>query len=155
MREDGVLDEFLLVKWAQVRAALLETIERFSDAELAYRPFEGAYSVGETILHIAHEEDIEVRYGLAKQGADLPPPYEPASYQDKTSILGPMAEVHEFTSDYLARLQDGHLLGEVGAGVGGSSRRIDMPWHVLEHEVHHRGELSLILGLLGRQGLDA
>jgi uncharacterized damage-inducible protein DinB len=25
---------------------------------------------------------------------------------------------------------------------------------VLEHEVHHRGELSLIHGLLGREGLD-
>ncbi len=27
-------------------------------------------------------------------------------------------------------------------------------WHVLEHEIHHRGELSLILGFLGKQGLD-
>ena len=27
-------------------------------------------------------------------------------------------------------------------------------WHVLEHELHHRGELSMILGLLGRKGLD-
>jgi uncharacterized damage-inducible protein DinB len=45
-------------------------------------------------------------------------------------------------------------------------RRIELPWgghtslgwvvwHVLEHEIHHRGELSLILGLLGREGLDA
>jgi uncharacterized damage-inducible protein DinB len=30
-----------------------------------------------------------------------------------------------------------------------------MLWHVVEHEIHHRGELSLILGLLGREGLDA
>jgi uncharacterized damage-inducible protein DinB len=27
--------------------------------------------------------------------------------------------------------------------------------HVLEHEVHHRAELSLILGMRGKQGLDA
>ena len=27
-------------------------------------------------------------------------------------------------------------------------------WHVLEHEIHHRGELSLITGILGREGLD-
>jgi uncharacterized damage-inducible protein DinB len=27
-------------------------------------------------------------------------------------------------------------------------------WHVLEHEIHHRGELSLALGLLGRKGLN-
>jgi uncharacterized damage-inducible protein DinB len=27
-------------------------------------------------------------------------------------------------------------------------------WHVIEHEIHHRGELSLVLGTLGREGLD-
>jgi uncharacterized damage-inducible protein DinB len=27
--------------------------------------------------------------------------------------------------------------------------------HVIEHEIHHRGELSLKLGLLDREGLDA
>ncbi|MCE5207568.1 MAG: DinB family protein [Chloroflexi bacterium] len=27
--------------------------------------------------------------------------------------------------------------------------------HTLEHEIHHRGELSLTLGLLGHKGLDA
>jgi uncharacterized damage-inducible protein DinB len=27
-------------------------------------------------------------------------------------------------------------------------------WHVLEHEIHHRGELSILIGLLGREGLE-
>jgi uncharacterized damage-inducible protein DinB len=27
--------------------------------------------------------------------------------------------------------------------------------HLLEHEIHHRSELSLILGMLGTDGLDA
>ena len=27
--------------------------------------------------------------------------------------------------------------------------------HMIDHEIHHRGELSLILGLLGREGLNA
>jgi uncharacterized damage-inducible protein DinB len=26
--------------------------------------------------------------------------------------------------------------------------------HLLEHEIHHRGELSLLLEILGRTGLD-
>jgi uncharacterized damage-inducible protein DinB len=30
-----------------------------------------------------------------------------------------------------------------------------MVWHVMEHEIHHRGELSLLLGMLGHEGLDA
>jgi uncharacterized damage-inducible protein DinB len=32
---------------------------------------------------------------------------------------------------------------------------LEMLGHILEHEIHHRGELSLILGLLGREGLNA
>jgi uncharacterized damage-inducible protein DinB len=27
--------------------------------------------------------------------------------------------------------------------------------HIMEHEVHHRAELSLILGKLGREGFNA
>jgi len=27
-------------------------------------------------------------------------------------------------------------------------------WHVLEHEIHHGGELSLALGGYGLQGID-
>ena len=33
--------------------------------------------------------------------------------------------------------------------------RLQLGSHVLEHELHHRGELSLCLGLLGKPGLDA
>jgi len=47
------------------------------------------------------------------------------------------------------------LLAEVEMAWGQRARPIDMLWHVMEHEVHHRAELSLILGLLGREGLDA
>jgi uncharacterized damage-inducible protein DinB len=44
---------------------------------------------------------------------------------------------------------------EIEAQWGETYPLIDMIWHVMEHEIHHRGELSLILGLLGREGLDA
>jgi uncharacterized damage-inducible protein DinB len=53
------------------------------------------------------------------------------------------------------------MLGEAGAVApvelawGEVARPIDTLWHLLEHELHHRGELSLMLGLLGRAGLDA
>jgi uncharacterized damage-inducible protein DinB len=52
-------------------------------------------------------------------------------------------------------MTDEALAAEVELAWGGTARPVDMLWHVIEHEVHHRGELSLLLGLLGRQGLDA
>ena len=67
-----------------------------------------------------------------------------------------------FLGLYLATRTEQYLeaLGEAGA-----TMMVDAPWgkrlpltwivwHVVEHEIHHRGELSLILGLLGREGLD-
>lgn len=59
-----MMRDLLLKKWAQVRTGLLDTIAKFEDAELGYRPFDKAYSAGELMLHVAHAEDIEVRYAL-------------------------------------------------------------------------------------------
>jgi uncharacterized damage-inducible protein DinB len=52
-----------------------------------------------------------------------------------------------------------------GVEVAGLEHAIDMPWnetiplrwivwHVLEHEVHHRGEIYLMLGLMGMEAPD-
>jgi uncharacterized damage-inducible protein DinB len=38
---------------------------------------------------------------------------------------------------------------------GAQARLVELFDHIIEHEIHHRGELSLILGVLGREGLDA
>jgi uncharacterized damage-inducible protein DinB len=38
---------------------------------------------------------------------------------------------------------------------GVTYRLIEMLGHLIEHEIHHRAELSLIAGILGRAGLDA
>ena len=59
------------------------------------------------------------------------------------------------TIEYVTSLADEDLEAEIEAGWGGSFVLMDMLWHVMEHEIHHRGELSLILGILGREGLDA
>ena len=81
-----MLNELIVSKWEQVRAGLLTTIEKFSDEDLSYRPFPSAYSVGELMLHIAHEEDIEVRYGVTRELTELPPPYDPERLIDPQSL---------------------------------------------------------------------
>ena len=34
-------------------------------------------------------------------------------------------------------------------------RLVEMLGHLVEHEIHHRAELSLMLGMLGHKGFDA
>ncbi len=66
-----------------------------------------------------------------------------------------MSEVHQNTTHYLESLEDGDLEKEFASGWGMRGPLVGFILHVIEHEIHHRGELSLILGLLGREGLDA
>lgn len=148
-----MLVDLLREKWAGVREGLYATIDKFGDDELAFRPAAGAYCAGDLMLHIAHEERIEVHWGLARLLGEMPPAYAPE--YSTPSVKAVLAEVHDATLRYVSALDDDALLAPVDLAWGQSSRPVDTLWHVIEHELHHRGELSLMLGLLGRPGLDA
>ena len=147
--------DVLLSTWAQVRAGLLTTLEKFSNEELSFRPVAKGYSVHEIALHIANEEDGEVRFGLTRELPEFPGGFDAERYNTKSTIVGVLDEVHQRTLAYLNDLTDDDLGEMVETPWGAKSRRAELLWHVIEHEVHHRGELSLMLGLLGREGFDA
>jgi uncharacterized damage-inducible protein DinB len=149
------LRDLMLSRWQQVRDGLRETANKFSDAELSFGPADGAYTVAERLLHIAHEEEIEVHYGITRALPDVPPAYDVARFADRASILDALAGVHNRTLVYLHDLSDAELLSNIETPWGQKPQQAGMLMHVIEHEVHHRGELSLMLGLLGRHGLDA
>ena len=141
--------------WNQVRKGLVDTIEKFSDENFNYIAYENGYSVRQIILHIAQEEYGEIQYGITREIDEFPPSYEEDSYPSIESLKALLAGVHKETIGYLESLADEYLEKEIEAQWGETYPLIDMIWHVMEHEIHHRGELSLILGLLGREGLDA
>jgi uncharacterized damage-inducible protein DinB len=147
--------EKIIQFWNQIRKGLLETIDKFTEDELDFIPFNNSYSVRQTLLHIAQEEYGEIQYGITHKINHFPDPYDELAYPTIESIKVLLTSVHSETLMYLESLRDEDFFSEVEAGWGGTYTLIDMIWHVMEHEIHHRGELSLILGMLGRAGLDA
>jgi uncharacterized damage-inducible protein DinB len=145
----------LLKTWQGIREGLFQVLDSFTLEDLDYRPFPDSYSVREIVLHIAQEEYGEVQYGLTRQLQEFPPAFESDDYPTIDSLKSLLRDVHDQTLSYLDGLDEGALESEIEAGWGGTFLLVDLLWHVLEHEIHHRGELSLILGLLGKQGLDA
>ena len=141
--------------WSQIREGLSETIEKFTDQDLDYLPFENGYSVKQLMLHIAHEEYGEIQYGLTRKIDEFPPRFREVEYQELESIRTLLSSVHNETIVFLEGLDDHELENEFEAQWGETKPLIDFILHVIEHEIHHRGELSLILGLLGHEGLDA
>jgi uncharacterized damage-inducible protein DinB len=147
--------DWVISTWGRIREGLIETIQKFKEDELIVTPVEGGYSVRQILLHIAQEELGEIQYGITGELDAFPSDYTQSEFPTKASILNLLSEVHERTMTYLQAVDDEGLFLEIEAGWGGKHLLMDMIWHVMEHEIHHRGELSLILGLLGREGLDA
>jgi uncharacterized damage-inducible protein DinB len=144
----------LFAHWKQVHADLLALAGQFSDAELAYVPFPGSWSVAQILLHIAEAEEVWFRVVVTREHARWPDEYRVDEYPTREAIRALLSEVHARTEAYLATLELADL-DRVVERDGVERYHLGwIIWHVLEHEVHHRGELSLILGLLGREGLD-
>jgi uncharacterized damage-inducible protein DinB len=139
--------------WEGVRRDLVSTIEAFNENELEYVPFEGCRKVGDIMLHIADAEDGWLRFCITKELEAWPDYYNLTNYPDKQSIIHVLTEVHLRTSDYLSRLGESGLEGSITAPWGDDFTLLWIFWHIIEHEIHHRGELSLILGLIGREGV--
>ena len=75
-------------------------------------------------------------------------------YRNKYVIKAKLSEVHKSTMEYLSILKIDDLENNIDLPGGEQLQLGWIIWHVIEHEIHHRGELSLILGLLGHEGLD-
>lgn len=141
--------------WRSVRAGLIETIDKFSDEDLDFKPFHGSWSVRQMILHIAQEEHGEFCYGITRELPNFPKEYPPEAYPTLDSIKDLLASVHVEVETYLSKLREHELYREVSTPWGVRQILMDMFQHMIDHEVHHRGELSLILGMRGKPGLDA
>lgn len=143
----------LFSHWDSVRGNLIETIQAFEEGELYLVPFEGSRKVGDIALHIADAEDGWLRHGVTQEIDAWPDHYNLDHYPDKRSIVEVLGEVHARTRAYLSHLDESDLGSTVKTPWGDEFSLLWILWHVIEHEIHHRGELSLILGYLGREGV--
>ncbi len=143
----------LFAHWQQVRADLLATVDKFSESELSFVPFNCSWPVGRIMLHIAECEDYWLH---AQVRHELQPPvwYRLADYPTREAIKSALEAAHSRTMRFLDGLDEASLEQTYQITHGETFTLYWIIWHVLEHEIHHRGELSLILGMLGREGLD-
>ncbi len=146
---------YLRSHWTGVHRGLVETVGKFREDELNFKPFPTSWSAREIMVHIAHRESGEFGYGINQVLPELPAQYNLQAYETRGAIVELLESVHAQTVAYLDQLADADLNRVIETAWGDRNRLIEMLGHLIEHEIHHRGELSLILGILGRQGLDA
>lgn len=139
--------------WESVRADLHALIERFGEEELALPLYPGGWPAGQVMLHIAECEDFWL-HTLVSQALPHPVSYALADYSTRAAVQAALRGAHERTLELLTGLDEHDLARQYRTPDNEVYPLYWIIWHVLEHEIHHRGELSLFLGQLGRAGLE-
>lgn len=138
--------------WPLVREGLFQALGQLTDEQLAFAPRERLWSLGQIAVHIAEAEEGWFRHVVTGELSEWPH-YRPADYPSVAAVKALLEEVHGRTIAYLESLDEAGLERVIEVSWGQFSLRW-VCWHVLEHEIHHRGEIFLLLGLLGMAAPD-
>ncbi|MCL5998836.1 MAG: DinB family protein [Chloroflexi bacterium] len=143
----------LFSHWNVIRQGLFQALDKLSDEQLRFVPREGLWSLGIVACHIAEAEDGWFRY-VVRRELDAWPEYPAADYLSIASVKALLGEVHDRTEKYLTTVPVDALDQVIDLPWSERMTLRQVVWHVLEHEIHHRGEIFLMLGLMGMQAPD-
>jgi uncharacterized damage-inducible protein DinB len=140
--------------WAKVRHGLLQALDMLSDTQLDFVPRSGMWSLGTVARHVANAEEGWFRYAVTRELAEWPADYSTDDYPTVESVKALLVQVHQRTEMLLTAVDitDLDRMREMPWGEKLSLRQVT--WHVLEHEIHHRGEIYLMLGMMGLEAPD-
>ena len=164
-------DDFTLTtfttSWQAYQDHLAAALAALTAEQLALRAAPGLRSIGEIALHIVGCRAYWFTEFLGEDGGEEMQPYArwnelaltvpmPEPLPSAADLAEGIAHTWHFMADYFARWSPDdlrrtfHDVDEEGRPYEVS--RAFVVWHVLEHDLHHGGELSLTLGT---HGIDA
>lgn len=141
--------------WSEVRQGLLAALDTITDAQMDFTPREGLWSLRQTVIHIAGAEDGWFRYVVTHElsgwgDAD----YQAGDYPTLPDVKKLLYDVHTRVEAMFNQAADDKMKEPVKLPWGPTISLEEVVWHVLEHEIHHRGEVYLMLGLMGIEAPD-
>jgi uncharacterized damage-inducible protein DinB len=146
--------EKIYAHWKVVRQGLLRVIESFEETDLNFKATPGGWPAGQIMIHIANAEEGWFQYVVTRELDHWPDHLSFQNYSDKTSIIQELSDVHSKTRSFISKLSEDDVNREIDTPWDDSLSLFWIIWHVIEHEIHHRGELSLMLSMLGKAGLE-
>lgn len=142
-----------------VRADTIRVATDIPAEHYGFRPTATSRSVGETLVHIASLWSFDrLLHGEARvdslDGFDFPGLIarwraEEAKPRAKEEIVSMLRVEGERFVEWLERLPEGRPAERVGMPGGGSQTRFALIVGTKEHEIHHRGQLTVLERLIG------
>ena len=133
--------------WDAAHSELVDALSRLTDEQLDFFPGEGFRTIGDVARHMIDAEAGWV--DLVVLGKEVTwPEYPKERLPTVESILAEMDRVHAATRELLEE-HDVQWLSETTQYAGETYILDWVFWHILDHEIHHRGEIFLMMGLIG------
>ncbi len=134
--------------WHKVWRDLMRGVSLLEDEHLDYRPSENyRRTVGDILRHLINLEQGWIHFVIRRELAEWPD--EDPDLDTVEAIRSEMRRVHKETFDYLSQLPAEDFNRIVQVPGNGTPKLGWIVWHVLEQQIHHRGEVFLCLSLLG------
>lgn len=156
----------LLAGWRDHNALLVKTLAPLGDEELGWTPRDGLWSIRVLACHIVSARAWWFHGWMGEGDAQLASLITIDDEQIARPTIGAEAICAHLDTTWstlescLERWTDADLDAKFqrphpnAKGERPWRDRRYILWHVAEHDVHHGGEISLILGIHGRPGFD-
>lgn len=137
--------------WQKAWRDLMRAVAMLKDEHLEFRPSE-LYdrSIGDILGHLINLEQGWIHYVIRRELDSWPDPND-ESLNSVEDIRQKMEQVHSETLDFLSTIPIEDFNRIIQVPGDGTPKLGWILWHVLEQQIHHRGELFLCLSLLGMQ----
>ena len=137
-----------LAYWENVRGRTRRVAECIPEDRVEWRPAEGRFSLGDLVRHLATIE----RWMYAETVAARANAY-PGCGRDladgKTAVLAFLDRLHAEAMEIFRTLRDEDLVRKCLTPAGTPITTWKWLRAMVEHEAHHRGQIYLMLGMLG------
>jgi uncharacterized damage-inducible protein DinB len=138
----------LLEYFGKVHQRTMRVARTIPDDNVEWRPREGAFSPGDLVRHIA----VTNRYTFAENIQGKPSRYTshgPELASGLEVVLAFAERMHGEAIEIFATMSDAQWNAKVNTADGASITCWKLLRLMIEHEIHHRGELYASLGMLG------
>ena len=137
--------------WAKVWRDLQLGVAMLHDEHLSFRPAERySRTVGDILRHIINVEQGWIHY-VVRRSLNSWPAEDAGELKTVQAIQAELSRTHKETLEYLSTVPMDDFNRIVQVPGDGTPKLGWILWHVLEQQIHHRGELFLCLSLLGME----
>jgi uncharacterized damage-inducible protein DinB len=148
----AIAESRAFASWRDYQEALKRAITPLTDEQLAQRVLSGRRSPGEIAEHIVFGRALHLGRTLGADAADLAP------YQRWEDEGDPPRSAAEIVQGLEAtwRIIENRLMRGSSADtvIEGESEVVQTIWGLLDHDLPHAGQLSLLLRAMGIPGVD-